>query len=159
MARECIDLFGGELLVGDAGEREPPFMAALLLPIIEPAQVLVVDDNEDTLHLFRRYLSGTRYQFIGLREPHEVIQAAGDLVPAAIVLDVMLPGVDGWELLGRLREHPATRELPIVVCTVMPQEQLALALGAAAYLRKPVSREAFLSALDQQVSSRSTVSG
>jgi len=64
-------------------------------------------------------------------------------------LDVMLPGIDGWELLGQLREHPQTSCIPVVVCTILPQEPLALALGAAAFLRKPVSREALLSALDR----------
>jgi CheY-like chemotaxis protein len=61
----------------------------------------------------------------------------------------MLPGIDGWELLGRLREHPQIGTAPIIVCTILPQEEFALTLGAAEFLRKPVSREALLSALDQ----------
>ena len=69
--------------------------------------------------------------------------------PRIVLLDVMLPGVDGWELLGRLREHPDLRDLPIVVCTILPMEQFALALGAAAFIRKPVSQEALLTVLDR----------
>ena len=65
------------------------------------------------------------------------------------MLDVMLPGIDGWELLGRLREHPRTRNVPVVISTILPQEQLALALGAAAFLRKPINRETLLSSLDR----------
>ena len=71
--------------------------------------------------------------------------------PHLIVLDVMLPGIDDWELLGRLRAHPRTRAAPIIICTILPQKELALALGAAAFIRKPVSRPALLSALDHQV--------
>jgi CheY-like chemotaxis protein len=71
--------------------------------------------------------------------------------PKIIVLDVMMPGINDWELLGQLREHPRLREIPIIVCTILPLEQLALLLGAAAFLRKPVSRELFLQALDRQV--------
>jgi CheY-like chemotaxis protein len=67
-----------------------------------------------------------------------------------ILLDVMLPGIDGWELLGRLREHPTTQGTPIIVCTILPHEQLALTLGAAQFLRKPVSRSTLLRALDAQ---------
>ncbi|MGC9349522.1 MAG: response regulator [Anaerolineae bacterium] len=159
MARQCIDLFGGELIVDAPEEGDRAFASALRLPVTEPMPVLMIDDNLDTLRLFQRYLSGTHYQFVGVHDPDEVLSLAESLLPQAIVLDVMLPGVDGWELLGRLREHPATRELPTIVCTVMPQEQLAMALGAAAYLRKPVSRETLLSELDQQVSSRRTRSG
>jgi CheY-like chemotaxis protein len=64
-------------------------------------------------------------------------------------LDAMLPGTDGWELLGRLREHPSTRHIPIIICTILPQEQLAHTLGAAGFLRKPVKQEEFLKLLDQ----------
>jgi CheY-like chemotaxis protein len=169
MARECIGLFGGELEIeepqtldigtGDTQTGSGSFVTALFLPVTEPLSVLVVDDNLDTLHLFQRYLSGTRYRFVGIEDPASTLSVAASLLPSIIVLDVMLPGLDGWELLGRLREHPATRNLPIIICTVMPQEQLALALGAAAYLRKPVSREVLLSALDRLVNSQTTRSG
>jgi CheY-like chemotaxis protein len=154
MARQCIDLFGGKLLVETQEDRS--FATALLLPVTEPVPILVIDDNLDTLHLFQRYLLGTRYQFFGVHDPEAALSVAESVLPEAIVLDVMLPEIDGWELLGRLREHPVMRALPIIVCTVMPQEQLALALGAADYLRKPVSREMLLSTLDRQVSSRRT---
>lgn len=158
MARQCIDLFGGELEIRATGEGDLSFVTALLLPVTKPVPVLVVDDNADTLHLFQRYLSGTRYQFVGVDDPEEMLSVAESLLPWVIVLDIMLPEVDGWELLGRLREHPMTRDLPTIVCTVMPQEQLALALGAADFLRKPVSRAVLLSALDRQVNSHRTVS-
>jgi CheY-like chemotaxis protein len=65
------------------------------------------------------------------------------------VLDVLLPDTDGWELLTYLHEHPATRALPILVASVVHGEELALALGATAYLSKPVRRQQFIQALDQ----------
>ena len=80
---------------------------------------------------------------------------AEESAPQVIVVDVMLPGIEGWELLGRLRTHPKTRDVPIIVCTILPQEQLALSLGAAEFLRKPINREALLSALDRQTDPRS----
>ena len=66
-------------------------------------------------------------------------------------MDVMQPGINDWELLGQLRVLPALQGVPIIVCTILPQEDLALALGAAAYLRKPINREVLLSTLDQLV--------
>ena len=69
--------------------------------------------------------------------------------PSIIVLDVMLPDMDGWELLAHLHEHPPTRSIPILVCSVVREEELALALGAKLYLSKPVRRQQFIQALDQ----------
>jgi CheY-like chemotaxis protein/signal transduction histidine kinase len=157
MAQQCIKLFGGRLLVEDAGDQT--LATALFLPVNEPVPVLVVDDNLDTLNLIERYLSGTDYRFLGIQDPEQVLTVAQSVHPKVIILDVMLPDIDGWELLGRLREHPVTGRLPIIVCTIMPQEQLALTLGAADYLRKPVSREKLLSTLDRQVRSHRTESG
>ena len=152
MARECIELFGGTLELETTGEREQCYAVTLLLPTTERVPVLAIDDNVDTLRLFGRYLAGTRYRFVGVHDPREVIGVAESVAPRIIILDVMLPEIDGWELLGRLREHPTTRATPIIICTIMPQEQLALALGAAGYLRKPISREVLLSTLDRQTS-------
>ena len=117
----------------------------------ERLPVLVIDDNVDTLQLMQRYLSNSRYHFVGASDPEQALALAEELSPAIIVLDVMLPGVDGWELLGRLREHPKTSEIPVIVCTILPQRQLALMLGAAEFIRKPVTRRILLSALDRQV--------
>jgi CheY-like chemotaxis protein len=66
-----------------------------------------------------------------------------------VLLDVMMPEVDGWELLGQLRQNPATSHLPVVVCTILPQEELARSLGANAFLQKPISRDDFLRVLDE----------
>ena len=62
-----------------------------------------------------------------------------------------MPQVDGWEVLGRLRQHPLNSHIPTIVCTILAQEELALSLGASAFVRKPVTRQAFLAALDRQI--------
>jgi len=148
MARQLVALSGGslELALGLDGE---PFAATLALPVAQQLGVLVIDDNVDALQLCRRYLEGSPYTFVGMRDPAQALALARDLTPKIIVLDVMLPGMDGWEILGRLREHPVTRKIPVIVSTVLPHEQLALTLGAAGFLRKPVSREALLAMLDE----------
>jgi len=151
MAGQLMALSGGTLVLETPVEPGRTFAACLTLPAAQRINVMVVDDNEDTLDLVQRYLEGTRYHAISVRDPRQVLAAAAnDPTPDVIVLDVMLPGVDGWEMLGRLREHPRTGHVPVIVCTILPQEDLALALGAAAFLRKPVSRQALLAALDTQ---------
>ncbi len=151
MAGELVALSGGSLDLAPQVGAEAPFAASLVLPAAQQLGVLVIDDNADALRLCRRYLEGSRYAFVGARTPEQALKLAQEVVPKVIVLDVMLPGMDGWEVLGRLREHPATRRIPVIVSTILPHEQLALTLGAAAFLRKPLSREALLEALDAQV--------
>jgi CheY-like chemotaxis protein len=65
-----------------------------------------------------------------------------------ILLDVLLPDVDGWGLLVDLQTDPASREIPVILCSVTRDERLALSLGADLYLPKPVWRQQLLGALD-----------
>jgi CheY-like chemotaxis protein len=151
MAQRLAALSAGSLriLPGNGGAA---FAARLSLPCARPTSVLFIDDNADAHQLFQRYLAGTRYAYVGGRDAEQALALAETAAPQVIVLDVMLPHVDGWELLGRLRTHPKTREIPVIICTILPLEQLAFRLGAAAFLQKPVTRETLLAALDQQVS-------
>ena len=144
LARQLLTLSKGtvEALPADT------FAVTVTLPAAGPATVLFIDDNADALLFFQRCLVGTRYLYAGTRDPQQATALAAELQPCAIVLDVMLPGIDGWELLGRLRANPDTRAVPVLICTILSEEQLALALSAAGFLRKPVRREALLRALD-----------
>jgi CheY-like chemotaxis protein len=130
---------------------EEGFTATLTLPALEQWPVLVIDDNADTLQLFDRYASGTRYRLVATQDPEEALSLAAECLPQIIVLDVMMPQTDGWRVLSQLRQHPLTGEIPVIVCTILAQKALALSLGASAFLRKPVTRQAFLEALDRQV--------
>jgi len=121
----------------------------MFLPLAARIKVLVVDDNPDLIHFYQRYVQGTRYQIVPLAEGTRALEVVETVKPDVIVLDVMLPNVDGWELLTSLREHPAARSLPIIICSVVREEELALALGAARYIPKPVRRQEFIQALDQ----------
>jgi CheY-like chemotaxis protein len=67
--------------------------------------------------------------------------------PAAVLLDIRLPGIDGWAVLQALKSEPGTRDIPVIVVSIIDERARGAALGAAAYLVKPVSRDALLSAL------------
>ena len=127
-----------------------PFVAHMHLRAAMQATILFIEDNPDTLQLYQRYLAGTGYRFVSASTDGQISAALGEVVPNTIVLDVMLSGMDGWEVLGRLRTHPRTQDVPVVMCSILPLEQLARNLGAAAFLQKPVSREALLAALARQ---------
>jgi len=150
LAQQLSQLSLGVLTVVQAESSASPFIVQLRLPMVERIPTLIIDDNADTRQLLQRYLVNSRYHFIGVADPRQVLAYVEKYHPQVIVLDVMLPEIDGWELLGRLREHPVTRNAPLIVCTILPQEQLALALGATAFVRKPISQRAFLAVLDRQ---------
>ena len=158
LAQKIVGFSEGTLQIFSGCGKSEAFKVKLCLPVTTRLTVLVIDDNTDTLQLFERYLVRTRYHYVGCADPERAIALAEEVDPHIIVLDVMLPGIDGWELLGRLREDPRLCGVPIVVCTILAQEQLASVLGAAAFIRKPVSQSAFIAMLDQQAAPRATKS-
>jgi len=118
-------------------------------PSVGRTTVLVVDDNPDMARFYRRATEGTSYRIVHLAQGQDLLEVVSTLAPDIIVLDVMLPDIDGWQLLMQLHEDPATRAIPVIVCTVVREEELALSLGAALFLPKPVRPREFIQALDQ----------
>jgi CheY-like chemotaxis protein len=119
------------------------------VPSMGKITVLVVDDNEDMVRFYRDCAIGTRYHIVHVAQGRDLFEAVEATLPDIIVLDVMLPDIDGWRLLMRLHEDPATRSIPVIICSVVQEEDLALSLGAVRYLPKPVRPRAFVQALDQ----------
>ena len=148
ITRQLAELCQGKLTLA---RDKKAFGATLTLPALEQLPVLAVDDNADTLQLLQRYTSGTRYRLISTRDPEQVQSLAEKFSPQVILLDVMMPQVDGWRVLGRLRQHPLTNHVPVVVCSILAQQAMALSLGASSFIRKPITRQTLLATLDHQV--------
>ncbi|MCE1253243.1 MAG: response regulator [Anaerolineae bacterium] len=110
--------------------------------------VLVVDDQEPTINLFRRYLSQTNWKLVGTNHADQVLALARQVQPQVITLDVMMPQVDGWELLQTLKLDEETHNIPVIICSAWADPDLALSLGAAAYLKKPITQKQFLDVLE-----------
>ena len=117
------------------------------LPADPQRQVLIVDDNEDVLTLFARYLASGGYRPLLAQTGTEAISVATSRKLYAITLDLMMSGEDGWDVLMTLRGDSRARHVPIIVCSVLDHENLALMLGATGFLKKPVMREPLLQAL------------
>ena len=100
--------------------------------------VLMVEDNPDLVTLFARYLEGHGYRLLAESDSAQALARIAELMPDVVVLDVMMRDVDGWQLLQRLKADDRLRAIPVLVCSVLDERQLATSLGAAAYLRKPV---------------------
>jgi CheY-like chemotaxis protein len=109
--------------------------------------VVVVEDDRHSLELISLYLDGAGVQTVAARDGAEGLAAVRRHHPAAVVLDIRLPGMDGWAVLEALKADPATASAPVVVITILDERAQALALGAAEYLVKPAGREDVLGAL------------
>lgn len=148
VARQLVESCGGTIAVESEGSR---LQISLSLPSRRPITVLVVDDNPDTLSLFRRYLGAGGYRVLDLTDGEQALRLAREIALDIIILDLMMPEQDGWEILQLLRTDPSTHRIPVVVCSVLPEHDLALALGAAAFLPKPLSRQQLLEVLKRYV--------
>ncbi|PJF22891.1 MAG: hypothetical protein CUN56_03710 [Phototrophicales bacterium] len=111
--------------------------------------VLIIDDNEGLVELLERYLSGQTYQVVSANSGEAGLKLAQQLQPDAIIMDLMMPGMDGWELLQYLRTDAITRGIPVIICSVINDPELAYSLGASLCIAKPVSKETILNALHQ----------
>jgi CheY-like chemotaxis protein len=101
------------------------------------------------LSLFKRYLSQTNIIPVGVEQPSQALALAHHLQPALITLDVMMPQMDGWELLQSLKLDSQVRNIPIIVCSAWDDPDLSRTLGAAAFLKKPITQKMLLDAITQ----------
>jgi CheY-like chemotaxis protein len=140
-----MEAMGGALWVDRPAEGR--WEARLAWPALATHTLLVVDDNQDFVDLFRRYLVGHGWRVLGAADGAQARQMLTQVDPTAIILDVMMPREDGWEMLVALRASEATRSTPIIICSVLNEPRLAETLGASGYLTKPVTQQALLRAL------------
>ncbi len=138
---------------GDAGSE-----ISLTLPQAAQPRVLVIDDNAAIHQLFERYLAPHHYETIHAHGGRAALELAEIESPDAITLDVMMPNVDGWQVLRGLTGNPATAHIPIIVCSVLQEPELAFSLGARAYLKKPVDRLELVATLARLLSSAARAS-
>ena len=112
--------------------------------------VLVVDDEGPARELLASYLD-SEYRTVSAESGDEAVKKAQQLQPAAITLDVMMPGGSGFETLMALRKNPETASIPIIIVSIVDQKQVGFALGAADYLIKPIRKPVLLETIRKHV--------
>ena len=110
-------------------------------------EVVVIEDDRPSLDLMTAYLSGASLTVTAARDGPSGLEAVRRVRPDAVLLDIRLPGIDGWSVLEALKAEPETRDIPVIVVSIVDERARGVALGAAAYLVKPVSRDDLLAAL------------
>jgi signal transduction histidine kinase/CheY-like chemotaxis protein len=111
--------------------------------------VLAVDDDPGVVGLYRRYLEPHGYRVIGVNRSSEAITRAAELRPIVVLLDVLMPNIDGWQVLTELKRSDLTRDIPVIMCTLITEPDRAREMGAADYLTKPILEADLLRAVRQ----------
>ncbi|MET0153879.1 MAG: ATP-binding protein [Candidatus Binatia bacterium] len=160
LCRKLAELLGGSVSVESAPGAGSTFTTKI--PIlyeatkageprwsVEPGRVpvLVVEDNAETILIYEKYMAAAGFQAIPARSLREARAALSVVLPQAVILDILLRGEDAWGFLAELKRRDDTKEVPVVIASTIEDERKGLALGAAAYLVKPIDRQRLLHTL------------
>jgi PAS domain S-box-containing protein len=104
-------------------------------------RVLVVDDDQGARNLLRAWLENEGYEVSEASSADEGISKAKETLPSLILLDILMPGKSGWQMLQQVRSMPKTRDIPIIVVSVVEEQKLAYSMGVADYFVKPLDKE------------------
>ena len=114
---------------------------------VRDRDILLIEDEASSARLLHTYLTKAGHQVRVASDGERGLASARAQRPAAIVLDILLPGIDGWEVLRQLKSDAALRDVPVIIATVVDERGVGLALGAVDYLVKPVDPKALLDRL------------
>ncbi len=157
ISRKFCQLMGGDITVRSTHGKGTTFRVDLPATVSEPEplpaaagststsgksrrMVLVIDDDHDAAAILKRSLVKSGYDVLTAFTGRDGIELARKMQPAAITLDVMMPGMDGWSVLGELKADPALAHIPVILVTMLQDRQLGFSLGASEFLTKPVDQ-------------------
>ena len=155
LVKKFVELQNGSIEVRSGVNRGSEFTFRLPMkfegvsipsPIVQPdgsvippgPRVLVVEDEDTSFESLQAYLQSAGYVAVRARTGEEALRLAKTMSPTAVTLDIVLPGMEGWDVLRKLKSDPATADVPVVIVSLVDNRELGLALGADDYFVKPV---------------------
>lgn len=159
LSRRIVELMGGRLWLDSAVGEGSTFSfsvplrdrgVSLTSSAEDPedrAGVVLIEDDAPSLDLLTVYLSAENVRVTVARDGVEGLDTVRRVRPAAVILDIRLPRMDGWEVLAALKSDRSTMDIPVIVASVVDERQRGLAMGASAYLIKPVRRDELIGQL------------
>jgi len=153
LSRRIVELLGGRMWLESEVGVGSTFGFSLRSRAIDPdrdrtvGDVVVIEDDRPSLELITAYLSGAALRVTVAGDGQSGLDAVRRVRPAVVLLDIRLPGIDGWAVLQALKAEAQTRDIPVIIVSIVDERARGTKLGAAAYLVKPVSRDSLLQAL------------
>ncbi len=166
IAEGIVKAHGGEMWAESPGQgRGSTFTFAVPIVGLEPkpayqeplppavglGTLLVVDDDPDIVNLVRLYLESEGYSVVTAYGGEDALQTAEELKPTAIVLDLLMPDLDGFAVLERLKSNPATRDTPVIIISILSDKERGFSLGAVDYLTKPIDRQRLIASVQKLI--------
>ncbi len=166
IAEGIVKAHGGEMWAESPGQRqgatftfalpivesEPrPVYEEILAPATGLGTLLVVDDDPDIVNLVRLYLESEGYSVVTAYGGEDALHAAEEVKPTAIVLDLLMPDLDGFAVLEKLKSNPATRDTPVIIISILSDKEKGFSLGAVDYLTKPIDRRRLIASVQKLI--------
>lgn len=130
-------------------QNEEQSVISVILPIKKQTSCLVIDDVESVRRLIERMLGSYGIQVFGADKYLPALNLIQLVRPDFILLDILMPKMDGWQMIKNLKSNPETKDIPVIICSVLFEPELSQAVKAAAYIRKPINRLELIKTLQE----------